>query len=147
MPATAKMMLIVIGALSVTVSRVRAQDACGLVTKQEVTEATGFAVDVMTPQTVGGATSCIYGAKSRQSVQVRAYTGDAASGAESVCKGGMPLRGLGDKACMAQRGPALIMEVNKGSKALVVLWLNAPAEGAEQGLRRLVMKALGRMQG
>ena len=129
----------------VSASRARAQDACGLVTKEEVSSLAGFTVDVATPQSVGGATSCIYGAKTRESVQVRTYSGEQATGAAALCKGGAVVNGIGDSACIVNRGPAVTLQVTKGASVLMVVWFGAPKAGAEAGLKGIATKALARM--
>ena len=126
-------------------SRARAQDACGLVTKEEVSALAGFTVDVATPQSVGGATSCIYGAKTRESVQVRTYSGEQAAGAAALCKGGAAVSGIGDSACLVNRGPAVTLQVTKGASVLMVVWFGAPKAGAEAALKGIATKALARM--
>ena len=134
-----------IGMLSVSVSRAHAQDPCGLVTKEEMSALAGFAVDVATPQSVGGATSCVYGARTRESVQVRTYSGEAAAGAAAMCRGGASVSGIGESACLVTRGPAEMLQVTKGSSVLLVVWFGAPKGGAEEALKRIAGKALGRM--
>ncbi len=92
-----KSVVVAIAMVAATGVKSHAPDACGLVTKEEVSAAAGFTVDVATPQSVGGATSCVYGAKTRESVQVRTYSGEAASHGEAMCKGGAPVQGLGER--------------------------------------------------
>jgi len=134
-----------IALVGASASRARAQDPCGLVTKEEVSTLAGFKVDVAVPQHVGGATSCVYGAKTRESVQVRTYSGAAAAGAAAMCKGGSDVAGLGDKACVVNRGPAVTLTVMKGPQALVVVWFGAPASGAAGTLKQIAGKALARL--
>jgi hypothetical protein len=146
MTGISKVSIAAVMLLGVSVSRARAQDPCGLVTKEEMSALAGFTVDVATPQSVGGATSCVYGAKTRGSVQVRTYSGAAAAGAEAMCRGGAPVAGIGEKACMVTRGPAVTLQVTKGASVLMVVWFGAPRTGAEGALKRIAGKALARMK-
>ena len=143
----AKAVVIALVLAGFSASRARAQDACGLVTKEEVSALAGFTVDVATPQSVGGATSCIYGAKTRESVQVRTFSGAQAAGAAAMCKGAVAVSGVGDSACLVNRGPAVTLQVTKGASVLMVVWFGAPKVGAaaEAALKGIAAKALARM--
>ena len=136
------MALVMVGALA---SPTLAQDACKYVTKEEVSAIAGFQVDVATPQTLPGATACVYGAKTQSSVQVRTYTGEAAAHAEVMCKGGQAVSGLGDKACTVSHGPASTLTVMKGGTALAVIWFKPLKPNPEEVLKQIAEKALARM--
>jgi hypothetical protein len=134
-----------LGLLAGAASPCLAEDPCGYVTKAEISDLAGFQVDVVTPQTFPGSTACVYGAKTRTSVQVRTYTGKAAEGTEALCKAGAPVSGIGDKACITGRGPAKTLVANKGTSVLMVVLFNPQKPDADKVLEQIARKALTRL--